>query len=162
MSRSIKTMALTAVVSVPLLLASCISTDTTVPDAVPIEKTTFAPSLGVDLAASTKTGKGAYYRDLTVGTGAVVTNGKKLHVIYTGWLADGTQFDSNVGGPLFDVTLGGGQVIDGWDQTLLGTKAGGTRQLIIPPSQGFGPYAYGTIPGNSVLVFSVQVVSIDP
>jgi peptidylprolyl isomerase len=156
-------MALAAVISAPFVLASCIDTNVTIPDEVPIEQTTFAPALGVDLAASTKTGRGAYYRDIVVGTGAAVTNGKRFNVYFTGWLANGTAFDSNVGGDVFPVILGGGQVIDGWEETLVGTKVGGTRQLIIPPSLGFGPYPYGDlIPGNSVLVFNVQVVSIDP
>ena len=162
MSRSIRTMALAAVISAPLLLGSCINTDSQFPEEVPIERTTFASTLGVNLAASTKTAGGAYYRDITVGTGAAVTNGKQFQVYYTGWLADGTVFDSNVGGSLLPVILGSGQVIDGWDQALIGTKVGGTRQLIVPPSLGFGPYPYGNIPGNSVLVFNVQIVSIDP
>lgn len=128
--------------------------------AVPtIETTTFASSLGVDLSASTKTVDGAYYRDLAVGTGSAVTPGQTLSVHYTGWLADGTEFDSNAGAGEFSFRLGAGQVIGGWDEGLAGVKVGGTRQLIIPPALGYGVSGYGPIPPNAILVFAVQIDS---
>src|SRR5512133_4376292 len=80
-----------------------------------IEATTFASALNVNLAASTKTTGGMYYRDLVVGTGAAVLTGQTVSVHYTGWLSNGTQFDAN--GPTatpFAVKLGAGQVIPGW------------------------------------------------
>ena len=125
-----------------------------------VEETTFASSLGVNLGASTKTAGGAYYRDLVVGTGAVVTSGQTLAVRYTGWLANGAQFDSNVSAanPL-TFKLGASQVILGFDEGLPGMRVGGQRQLILPPSLGYGPYDYGPIPGNSVTVFKVEVIS---
>jgi FKBP-type peptidyl-prolyl cis-trans isomerase FkpA len=122
-----------------------------------IETTTFAPALGVNLAASTKTADGAYYRDLAVGAGAAVTAGQTLSVHYTGWLADGTEFDSNAGAGAFSFRLGAGQVIGGWDEGLAGVKVGSTRQLILPPSLGYGASGYGPIPPNAMLVFNVQV-----
>ncbi len=127
---------------------------------VPIEQTNFAASLGVNLSASTKTTNGAYYRDIVVGSGAVVAQGQTLSVRYTGWLANGTQFDSNVNQSTpYSFRLGLRDVIDGWDETLVGTRVGGKRQLIIPPSLGYGPYGYGPIPPNSVLVFTVEVIA---
>jgi peptidylprolyl isomerase len=124
-----------------------------------IESTTFAPALGVNLAASTKTADGVYYRDVSVGNGAAVSAGKTLSVHYTGWLADGSMFDSNVGGASFQFILGAGQVIPGWDEGLLGAHVGSTRQLIIPPALAYGPSGYGPIPPNAILVFTVQVDS---
>jgi FKBP-type peptidyl-prolyl cis-trans isomerase len=139
--------------------SACI--DTNAPEETPIEKTAFASSLGVDLAASTKTPNGAYYRDIVQGTGPVVQEGDSLAVRYSGWLSNGTQFDSNLAAsePLW-FELGAHQVITGFDETLIGVKVGSKRQLIIPPSLAYGPYPYGPIPGNSVLVFSVEVISV--
>ena len=125
-----------------------------------IEGATFAPSLGVDLSASTKTSTGLYYRDLITGPGTTAASGHSLSVHYTGWLANGTQFDTNVAPAIpITFTLGIGQVIAGWDQGLVGMKVGGRRQLIIPSALGYGSMAYGTIPANSILVFSVDLVS---
>lgn len=130
------------------------------PPAVPIEQTTFAPSLGVNLAASTKLPSGLYYRDITLGTGAVLASGQTVGMRYAGSLANGQEFDSNPAPePVFSFSLGAGQVIKGWDQGLVGMKVGGRRQLIIPPDLAYGPNDYGPIPGNSVLVFTVDALS---
>jgi FKBP-type peptidyl-prolyl cis-trans isomerase len=130
------------------------------PTAVPIEQTTFDPSLGVNLAQSTKLPSGLYYRDITPGTGAVLAPGQTVGMRYVGSLATGDVFDSNPSPkPVFSFTLGAGRVIQGWDLGLVGMKVGGRRQLIIPPELGYGPNDYGPIPGNSVLVFTVDAVS---
>jgi FKBP-type peptidyl-prolyl cis-trans isomerase len=122
---------------------------------VSIESATFAPALGVNLAGSTKTASGLYYRDITVGTGTTVTAGKAVSVKYTGNLINGSQFDAGT----FPLTVGAGTVIKGWDEGLVGMKVGGKRQLIIPPSLGYGSRDNGPIPANSILVFSVEVLS---
>ena len=137
----------------PLALSACLgdsSTTTTFP-LVPIESTTFAASLGVNLAASTKTPSGLYYRDITVGTGATIVAGTALNVKYSGALANGSVFDSGT----FPFTIPG-NVIQGWNEGLLGMKICGSRQLIIPPSLGYGANGSGPIPPNAVLVFTVQ------
>ena len=136
----------------PFVLAACGGDSSSGITAVPIESTTFAPSLGVNLATSTKTASGLYYRDVRLGTGATIVNGMALKVKYTGALANGTQFDAGT----YPFTIPG-QVIQGWNEGLLGMKVGGSRQLIIPPSLGYG--AAGSppvIPGNAVLVFTVE------
>src|SRR5438105_15847360 len=74
-------------------IAAC-GSDSGLTAAVPIESTTFATSLGVNLAASTKTASGLYYRDITVGTGATLVAGQQVGVFYTGALANGSQFDA--------------------------------------------------------------------
>lgn len=142
-----------------LSAVGCLGVDSTTPEERKIENTTFASSLGVDLAASTKTTHGAYYRDLVVGTGPVVTTGQTISVRYTGWLWTGTVFDSNLSNPdPLSFPLGQGAVIPGMDETLEGVRVGSQRQLIIPPSLAYGPYDFGPIPGNSILVFNVEVV----
>ncbi len=142
-----------------LALSACGSDSTTAP-APTIETATFAPALGVNLASSTKTTSGVYYRDLVVGTGAVVAAGQTLSAHYTGWLANGTQFDTNgPTDPPYPFVLGTGNVIVGWHVGIPGMRVGGQRQLIIPPSLGYGAQANGKIPGNSILVFNVTIVS---
>ncbi|MFZ5443063.1 MAG: FKBP-type peptidyl-prolyl cis-trans isomerase [Myxococcota bacterium] len=123
-----------------------------------IEETTFAASLGVDLAASTKHPSGLYFREKTTGDGAEAKNGSPVTMRYTGWLVDGTQFDSNQAAG-FRFTLGAGDVIPGWDLGCVGMKVGGTRQLIIPPALGYGSSGAGPIPPNAILVFDVTMVS---
>jgi peptidylprolyl isomerase len=140
--------------------AACSGASTIPSEAVPIEQTTFAPSLGVDLAQSTKLPSGMYYRDIIVGTGTTLAAGKAVTVHYVGAFANGQVFDSNQAPSApFPFTLGTGRVIPGWDQGLVGMKVGGRRQLIIPPSLGYGSHDYGPIPGNSVLVFTVDAIS---
>ena len=128
------------------------------PPEVPIEKATFAASLNVDLAQSTKQTSGLYLRDLEVGTGAEAKTGSQVTMRYTGWLADGTQFDSNQAAG-FKFRVGLGEVIAGWDLGVPGMKVGGKRQLIIPPSLGYGESGTGPIPGNAILVFDVTMMS---
>jgi FKBP-type peptidyl-prolyl cis-trans isomerase FkpA len=120
-----------------------------------IETTTFAPSLNVNLAASTKMANGEYYRTTNAGGGAAIVAGQTLQVHYTLWLADGTQIESNA----FSFQPGAGQVIAGWDQGFAGAHVGDTRQLIIPPELAYGPYGQGSIPPNAILVFSVLIDS---
>ncbi|HEX9412498.1 MAG TPA: FKBP-type peptidyl-prolyl cis-trans isomerase [Ktedonobacterales bacterium] len=106
------------------------------------------------------------YIDVKMGTGPAVKNGDTVTVNYTGWLANGTKFDSSVDTAFghvapFAVPVGQGQVIPGWDKGLIGMKAGGERRLIIPPDLGYGSNGAGTtIPPNAVLVFDVTVVKI--
>ncbi len=150
-------LALTATLS--LAPAACGSRDSN-PLAPTIEATSFAPALGVNLAASTRTSSGLYYRDLSAGTGTMTARGMSLSVRYTGSLANGTQFDASAAGsPPFTFTLGTSEVIAGWDEGLVGMRVGGRRQLIIPPALGYGSRGSGPIPGNAILVFSVDLVS---
>lgn len=126
-----------------------------------ITMTTFAPALGIDLSKMTKTASGLYFRDLTVGSGATVLVGKRISMHYVGWLIDGTQFDANPATATpFSFTVGTGQVIPGFDEGVRGMAIGGRRQLIIPPSLGYGSTAKGPIPANSILVFQIDLVTI--
>ena len=105
--------------------------------------------------------------DLRVGTGAEALPGRTLTVNYTGWLYDasrpdqkGTQFDTTSGRGSYTFLLGAGRVIAGWDQGVPGMKVGGLRRLVIPPALGYGSSGNGTIPGNSTLVFEVELLAV--
>jgi FKBP-type peptidyl-prolyl cis-trans isomerase len=124
-----------------------------------IAETTFASSLNVDLATMTQTPTGLYYKDLVVGSGALVSAGQQISIRYVGNLPNGTQFDANAAPQApFTFRLGSGTVIAGFDQGVSGMRIGGRRQLIIPPSLGYGNERVGPIPANSILVFSIEVV----
>jgi FKBP-type peptidyl-prolyl cis-trans isomerase len=100
--------------------------------------------------------------DVTVGTGTEAKDGDTVTVNYTGTFDNGTKFDSslNPGRTPFSFTLGAQQVIAGWDQGVLGMKVGGTRELVVPPSLGYGPNDYQSIPGNSTLHFTITLLSV--
>ncbi len=107
--------------------------------------------------------------DTTVGDGAEATAGQQVSVHYTGWLYDdsaadkrGDKFDSSLDrGRPFDFPLGGGRVIQGWDQGVAGMKVGGKRTLVIPPEMGYGSRgAGGVIPPNAALVFDVELLAV--
>ena len=88
--------------------------------------------------------------DITVGTGTEAVAGKHVTVNYRGTLLDGKVFDSSYDrGTPFDFDLGAGQVIQGWDQGVVGMKVGGKRKLVIPPALAYGERAIGPIPANS-------------
>ena len=100
--------------------------------------------------------------DLVMGDGVEAQSGKEITVHYTGWLTDGTQFDSSIDRkqPL-SIVLGVGQVIKGWDQGIEGMKIGGKRKLTIPPELAYGNRAVGgVIPKNATLVFEVALLGV--
>jgi FKBP-type peptidyl-prolyl cis-trans isomerase len=105
--------------------------------------------------------------EIVIGLGDPAATGQRLTVNYTGWLYEanvpetkGVQFDSSRGLTPITFTLGGGQVIQGWDQGLVGLRVGGSRRLVIPPSLAYGSVRHGIIPPNASLVFDVELVSI--
>lgn len=148
---------LLALVAVAVVAVSCLEGDLFVPD---IEDVYFEPSLGVDLAASTKTASGLYYRDITVGGGTQVLMvvGDSVGVRYRGYLRNGNAFDSNTTAALpLRFRTGYNAVIDGFDEGVRGMRVGGRRQLIIPPGLGYGSQGSAAIPSNSILVFDVTL-----
>ena len=105
---------------------------------------------------------GLEIQDLKVGDGAEAVKGKKVSVHYTGWLTNGTKFDSSKDRrDPFAFNLGKGQVIKGWDEGVQGMKVGGKRKLTIPPALGYGSRgAGGVIPPNATLVFEVELLGV--
>jgi FKBP-type peptidyl-prolyl cis-trans isomerase len=99
--------------------------------------------------------------DLVAGRGPEAVRGKRVQVHYTGWLLDGTKFDSSVGGDPFTFQLGAGEVIEGWDRGVAGMKVGGRRKLTLPPDLGYGARgAPPDIPPNATLVFEVELLGV--
>src|SRR5262245_52314809 len=113
-------------VALALVLATACGGDSTTAPSVPSDPATetYAAALGVNISQMDKKSADLYTKDLVVGTGTEATNGRLLRVTYTGWLVNGTQFDSNVNKATLPFTLGIREVIPGWDQGVLGMKIG--------------------------------------
>lgn len=101
--------------------------------------------------------------DIQVGNGAEAVAGKKITVNYTGTLkSDGSKFDSSYDrNQPFSFTLGNGEVIQGWDQGVVGMKVGGKRKLVIPASLAYGSQERSGIPANSDLVFEIELLNVE-
>jgi len=99
--------------------------------------------------------------DVRIGTGPAVESGDTVTVNYIGATRDGVQFDNSyVRGQPFEFTVGDGKVIKGWEEGLVGMKVGGQRVLVIPPEMAYGSAQVGPIAANSVLVFTIELLSI--
>ena len=129
----------------------------------------FGLSVGVFLSPTlaeeenpTVTSSGLQYLDLVTGSGREAHVGETASVHYTGWLKDGTKFDSSVDrGQPFSFRLGAGQVIKGWDEGVVGMNIGSKRKLTIPPHLGYGARGAGqVIPPNATLIFDVELLDL--
>ncbi len=131
------------------------------PEATP--SSTDQPTAGTETMALQKI-------ELAPGSGAEIKSGQNALVHYTGWLYDaaapenkGKKFDSSLDrNQPFEFPVGGGFVIPGWDEGVVGMKVGGKRRLVIPPEMGYGAAGAGggLIPGGATLVFDVELVEI--
>jgi FKBP-type peptidyl-prolyl cis-trans isomerase len=108
------------------------------------------------------TASGLYYIEKVKGTGPQIHAGSKVSVQYTGTLLNGKKFDSSRdrGGKPFDLEVGKGNVIKGWDEGLLHMSKGGRATMICPSSIAYGEQEMGNIPPYSTLVFDVEVVDV--
>ncbi len=111
----------------------------------------------------TTTESGLQIEEIKVGEGDTAASGKFVSVHYTGWLTNGTKFDSSKDrDEPFEFPLGQRNVIAGWDEGVQGMRIGGVRKLTIPPQLGYGARgAGGVIPPNATLVFEVELLDIN-
>src|SRR5688572_18956484 len=107
------------------------------------------------------TSSGVECQDLSKGSGERATLGDRVVVHYTGWLTDGTQFDSSRGDEPFAFKLGKCEVIAGWDDGVIGMMVGGKRKLWIPAELGYGRRGSPPqIPPNAELIFEVELLEV--
>ena len=113
--------------------------------------------------STTTTESGLQIEEITIGEGETAASGQFVSVHYTGWLTDGSKFDSSKErDEPFEVSLGQRMVIAGWDEGVQGMRGGGVRKLTIPPQLGYGARgAGGVIPPNATLVFEVELLDIN-
>ena len=112
-------------------------------------------------AVTTKSG--LQYVDLETGDGPEARKGDTVRVHYSGWLADGTMFDSSRRrGQTFSFRVGRGRVIRGWEEGVVGMQIGGKRRLTIPPKLGYGKQGAGdVIPPDATLTFEIELIGMD-
>ena len=142
----------------------------TIPAKPPVHRSAASPT-AVKLPANippaagvTKTEYSLRYIDTKIGTGAIASPGMLYSVHYTGWLYDGTKFDSSVDrGTPIQFVQGQRRVIVGWDTGFEGMHVGGKRRLFIPYQLAYGELGKGPIPAKSNLIFDVELVDMtDP
>ena len=99
--------------------------------------------------------------DLELGEGKEAVKGALITTQYTGWLEDGSTFDSSYDrGKPFQCVIGTGRVIKGWDQGLMGMKVGGKRKLVVPSHLAYGERSMGAIPPHSNLTFEIELLEV--
>ena len=148
------------VLACAVLSSACsLDVDDDLPPVIPLEEQEWGSSLNIDLASMTRLSSGVYVKDIVVGTGATVTGNPTIRFFYTGFLASGFQFESNVGSaepfqyPLADL-------IPGFNSGLQGMQVNGKRRLVIPSALAYGQGSQGNIPPNANLVFDIELVGI--
>ena len=117
----------------------------------------YAASLQVSISSMTKVDTNLYYQDITVGTGTAAAVNKLVTVTYSGYLTDGTSFDS---GTLTDIPLNTSNLIYGWVAGIDKMKVGGKRKLAIGSNYAYGARGNGSIPGNATLVFDIELKGV--
>ena len=132
------------------------------PEAIPVS--TPVPAVQVRRLradAPVSSASGLVYVDLVMGSGAIAEPGTVVTVDYTGSLVDNTVFDTTIGKPPYEFTLGRGEAIDGWEEGIIGMRVDGERFLIVPPHLGYGEEGIGgVIPPNSILLFEVELLGV--
>jgi FKBP-type peptidyl-prolyl cis-trans isomerase len=135
-----------------------------VPEPAP-EKTPEEPAPESDAAPRSRIVElsgGVRIEDLKVGSGAAVEPNHRIRVHYVGTLTDGSVFDSSRGrNQPFEVQLGKGYLIKGFEQGMLGMRVGGIRRVEIPPELGYGSQAHAQIPANSTLIFEIELLGVE-
>ena len=122
----------------------------------------YHPDLMITISEMKLHPSGVLWADDSVGTGDSLDVDMTAVVHYTGWLPDGSEFDSSRGGNPFSFRVGAGEVIDAWDVGVIGMRVGGKRKLVIPPEMGYGSDGFSIIPGNAILIFEIELLEIRP
>lgn len=153
-------MRLTLTLLPAILLTACLTT----PDRCRINPSdpaheTFAPALGVDIATMERTNIGDYRKDLVVGTGDALTTLANVQIHYSAYLANGTLIDQILDQP-FPLDLNGRATI-GLADGMLGMAVGGQRLIVVPSELGLGACDNGPVPGNSTIVYKVELLAIN-
>ena len=143
-----------------ILLAACF----TGPDKCPSNPSdptheTFDASLGVNIATMERTELGDYRKDLVVGTGAPLTTLATVQIHYSAYLSNGTLIDQVLDQP-FPLDLNGRATV-GLADGMLGMFVGGTRLIVVPSELGLGACENGPVPGNSTIVYRVELLAIN-
>lgn len=143
-----------------VLLAACLTEPHRCVD-TPSDPATqqFAPALGVDLTTMEKTELGDYRKDLVLGTGAALTTLRVVEIHYSAYLPDGTLVDQIIDQP-YPLDLGTRATV-GLADGMLGMAEGGQRLIVVPSENALGPCGNGGIPGNSTIVYTVELLTID-
>ncbi len=117
-------------------------------------------ALGESISATGRVTK-LVVTDVTVGTGAEVAEGDTVTVNYIATLQNGQEFDNSYKkGQAFTFEVGHDKIIEGWNKGMIGMKVGGERVIIIPSEMAYGEEGYGPIPGNSTVVYAIELVSV--
>ncbi len=107
------------------------------------------------------TASGLKIKDEVIGQGEEAKDGQRAHVHYTGKFMNGEQFDSSAGKDPLSFSIGGKNVIAGWDEGVVGMKVGGKRKLIVPPDLAYGSQGQLGIPPNATLYFEIELLKLE-
>jgi len=121
----------------------------------------YAENLQIDFSEFTLTESGLYLQDLEIGSGPFARANGRVWVQYVGWLADGTVFDGNIGHDPYHFRLGADEVIEAWNEGIIGMRRGGKRRLLVRPGLGYGSRGRATVPPGATLVFYIELVDVD-
>jgi len=153
----------TAVAALALLAACSLDTGPNVPDPIDPANDSYASSLGIDISTFTKQANGVYIKDLQVGTGDAAAVNDSVQVDYTGFLPNGTQFDTSkqTGRTPLEFVIGKSVYIPAFETSVVGMQPGGIRQIIIPTglAYGAGGNSQAGIPPNTNLIFKIEYIA---
>ena len=135
--------------------AACSSISTNI---TPVDDDELAPFLGIDLAQMNLSASGLYWIDTTVGTGDEAVEGLTATVLFSGWLKNGTLFDTGTFAFILNSESG---VIPGFLEGVLGMRIGGIRKLVLPPELAYGAAGNGVIPPNATIVFEIALLLVE-